>query len=117
MTRDRKPAAKAVEIPAANGSAPEAQLLPADLTVRAVSRTPAEMWETMLRFSGPTPAEQDAMRQTVDALFQRGYELVVATYDHLRHFPETAEVLGWQDGVDEAHLAERRRFFTVWLAR
>jgi molybdopterin converting factor small subunit len=117
MTRDRKPAVKAAETPTANGSAPEAQPVPADLTVRGVSRTPAEMWDTMLRFSGPTPAEQDAMRQTVDALFQRGYELVVATYDHLRHFPETAEVLGWQDGVDEAHLAERRRFFTVWLAR
>jgi hypothetical protein len=71
----------------------------------------------MLRFGGPTTTEQDAMRATVDTLFQRGYELVVATYDHLQHFPETAEVLGWQDGADEAHLAERRRFFTLWLAR
>lgn len=57
------------------------------------------------------------MRQTVDTLFQRGYEMVVATYDHLQHIPETAEILGWQEGADEAHLAERRRFFTIWLAR
>jgi hypothetical protein len=57
------------------------------------------------------------MRQTVDVLLQRGYELVVGTYDHLQRVPETAEILGWQQGEDQAHLAERRRFFTIWLAR
>lgn len=89
----------------------------ADVSIRGVRPAPDETWAMMLRFSGPTSAEQEAMRATVDTLFQRGYELVVATYDHLRDFPETAEVLGWQDGADEAHLAERRRFFTIWLAR
>lgn len=88
-----------------------------DLTVRDVQLTPAETWETMMRFSRPLANEQAAMRATVDTLFQRGYELVVATYEHLQRFPETAEVLGWQDSADEAHLAERRRFFTLWLAR
>ncbi len=87
------------------------------LIVHHVRPTAAESWETMLRFSGPTAAEKSAMQATVDTLFQRGYELVVATYDHLQRFPETAEVLGWQEGADETHLAERRRFFTIWLAR
>ncbi|GAB4327496.1 MAG: hypothetical protein Kow00117_14370 [Phototrophicales bacterium] len=88
-----------------------------DLAVRGVCPTPADTWETLLRFCSISQQEQGAMYQTVDTLFQRGYELVVATYDHLQHFPETAEILGWQKGADEAHLAERRRFFTVWLAR
>ncbi|MBI5670297.1 MAG: hypothetical protein HZC41_20065 [Chloroflexi bacterium] len=87
------------------------------LSVPGVRPTPRQAWETMLRFSGPTPAEQAAMRQTVDVLFQRGYELVVNTYEHLQRTPETAEVLGWQTGAESAHLAERRRFFTIWLAR
>ena len=88
-----------------------------DLVVRGVRPLPGETWATLLRFSGPTAEEKQAMLGTVDTLFQRGHELVVATYDHLRDFPETAEVLGWQDHVDEAHLEERRRFFTTWLAR
>lgn len=88
-----------------------------DLVVRGVKPFPGETWETLVRFSGSTDEEKGAMLQTVDTLFQRGYELVVATYDYLRSFPETAEILGWQEGVDETHLAERRRFFTTWLAR
>ena len=54
---------------------------------------------------------------TVEPLFKRGYELVVGTYDYLLANPETAAVLGWEGGADPAHLSERRRFFTVWLAR
>lgn len=87
------------------------------LSVSGVLPAPADLWQTMLRFSGPTERERAAMRQTVDVLLQRGYELVVNTYEHLQRTPETAEVLGWQDGADTAHLAERRRFFTIWLAR
>lgn len=88
-----------------------------NLTVRKVKAHPEEIWKMMMRFSGPTDAEKNAMRATVDTLFQRGYELVVAVYDHLQRVPETAEILGWQDGADDAHLAERRRFFTLWLSR
>jgi hypothetical protein len=43
--------------------------------------------------------------------------LVQQTYEYLRSVPETAAVLGWDQSVDPAHLEERRRFFTVWLAR
>jgi molybdopterin converting factor small subunit len=57
------------------------------------------------------------MLQTVEPLFKRGQELVVGNYDYLLHHHETAAILGWERGVDEDHLAERRRFFTVWLAR
>lgn len=98
-----------------NGNKP-LTILP-DLTIRNVQPRPSESWDVMIRFSGPNDAERQAMQATVDTLFQRGYELVVATYDHLQRFPETAEVLGWQEGADETHLAERRRFFTIWLAR
>lgn len=90
---------------------------PADLYVRNVRDTPAETWKMLLRFSNITEQEQAAMRNTVDVLLQNAYSFVVATYDYLRHFPETAEILGWQTGVDEQHLAERRRFFSLWLAR
>ena len=88
-----------------------------NLLLSELASTPAEIWMALQRFAGPSDREQHAMRQTVDVLFQHGYEMVVATYEHLRHVPETAEILGWEQGVDEAHLVERRRFFTIWLAR
>lgn len=88
-----------------------------DLTLRDLPPAPGDLWQKMMGFSGPAAEERAAMVQTVDVLFQRGYELVVATYDHLRNVPDTAEILGWEHGVDEAHLAERRRFLTIWLAR
>ena len=88
-----------------------------NLTLPGLRPGPEETWDAMRRFSGPTPDEIGAMRQTVDILFERGYELVTSTYDYLRKVPETAAILGWEQGVDEEHLAERRRFFTIWLAR
>lgn len=48
---------------------------------------------------------------------RRATELVVETYDYLQSVPETASILGWEDGADEDHLEERRRFFTIWIAR
>ena len=100
-----------------NGAKVKAEASAVDLGVPDVRPAPAEVWETMVRFSGPSDQELAAMRQTVDVLFQRGYELVVGTYEHLQRVPETAEILGWQHGEDQTHLAERRRFFTIWLAR
>jgi hypothetical protein len=93
-----------------NGTKPE-------LTLRGLSPMPQDTWRMMREFSGPTEPELHAMRQTVDAIFQRGYEMVVATYDYLQRNPETARILGWETRADEKHLAERRRFFTIWLAR
>ena len=57
------------------------------------------------------------MAQTVETLMRHGPEFVAGAYDYLLHFPETAAILGWEHGADPAHLAERRRFFTIWLAR
>jgi len=57
------------------------------------------------------------MLRSVETLFRRGHELVVGTYDYLLANAETAVILGWESGADPVHLAERRRFFTVWLAR
>ena len=79
--------------------------------------TPEEEWHRMRRFLGIGPVDIEAMLETVEILFRRGHELVVGNYDYLLQNHETAAILGWERGADPAHLAERRRFFTVWLAR
>jgi hypothetical protein len=66
----------------------------------------------MRGFVALSDAEINAMLTTVEALFRRGHELVVGTYDYLLHNHETAAILGWENGADPTHLAERRRFFT-----
>jgi molybdopterin converting factor small subunit len=78
---------------------------------------PAEEWHRLLSFVGLNEQDKQAMSRTVETLMARATELVVNTYNHLLSVPETAVILGWESGADEAHLAERRRFFTVWLAR
>lgn len=78
---------------------------------------PEEEWQRMLTFLNLTRAERNAMLDTVEVLFRRGHELVVGTYDILLHHPDTAAILGWEQGADPVHLSERRRFFTIWLAR
>jgi len=57
------------------------------------------------------------MTRTVETLMRRSIELVINTYDYLNSVPETAAILGWEQGVDQTHLEERRRFFTIWLSR
>lgn len=78
---------------------------------------PEEAWQRMKEFLGLGRDDMNAMAQTVEPLFRRGHELVVGTYDYLLHDHETAAILGWERGAEPAHLAERRRFFTIWLAR
>ncbi len=78
---------------------------------------PVEEWQRMLRFLGWSDKDKIAASRTIEVLFRRGPELVAGVYDYLRSVPETAAILGWERGVDEAHLEERRRFFTIWLAR
>lgn len=78
---------------------------------------PEEEWDRLRAFLQISPAEVQAMLQTVEVLFRRGPELVAGNYDYLLAHHETAVILGWDKGADPAHLAERRRFFTVWLAR
>lgn len=79
--------------------------------------TPEEEWDRLRAFLALDKNDLAAMLTTVEPLFRRGYELVVGTYDYLLAHHETAVILGWDSGADEVHLAERRRFFTVWLAR
>lgn len=79
--------------------------------------SPEEDWQRLKEFLGLSQADIAAMVETVEILFRRGHELVVGTYDYLLEDRETAVILGWERGADPAHLAERRRFFTVWLAR
>lgn len=78
---------------------------------------PEEEWQRMLTFLNLSQDERSAMLATVEILFRRGYELVVGTYDMLLQNPDTAAILGWEQGADPTHLSERRRFFTIWLAR
>ncbi len=89
----------------------------ASLELTHLAPDPRDEWRRLLRFATWTPADAQAAARSVEPLFARGHELVVQTYDYLRQTPETAAILGWEQSVDEAHLAERRRFFTVWLAR
>lgn len=79
--------------------------------------TPEKEWQRLRQFLGLNQADIQAMLETVEPLFKRGHELVVGNYDYLLQHHETAVILGWERGADEEHLAERRRFFTVWLAR
>ncbi|MBI3942424.1 MAG: MoaD/ThiS family protein [Chloroflexi bacterium] len=87
------------------------------LELRDLAPEPAEEWRRMLGFVGWNQRERLAASRSIETLFRRGPELVAQTYDYLLHVPETAAILGWEQGVDEGHLEERRRFFTVWLAR
>jgi molybdopterin converting factor small subunit len=88
-----------------------------NLEIHDLMPEPAAEWRRLLRFVGLGPADKAAMARTVEPLMRRAPDMVVGTYAHLSAVPETAAVLGWEGGADEAHLEERRRFFTVWLAR
>jgi len=89
----------------------------AQLELKGLAPTPQEEWQRSLAFVGLGAADKAAMSRSVEALMRSGAELVANTYEHLQKFPETATILGWEDGLDPQHLEERRRFFTVWLAR
>ncbi len=78
---------------------------------------PVDEWERMLRFVSLTKEDKSAMVTTVETLLRAAPKLVEDTYNYLQSVPETAAVLGWEQGFDLAHLQERRRFFTLWVAR
>jgi len=78
---------------------------------------PSEEWHRLLRFVNISSDERFAMIRSSETLVNRGQEFVIKTYDYLNSVPETAAILGWERGIDEAHLEERRRFFTMWLNR
>lgn len=90
---------------------------PQGWTLSGLTPTPEEEWRRMREFLSLSQADIKAMLETVEALLKRGHELVVGNYDYLLQNHETAAILGWERGADPEHLAERRRFFTVWLAR
>ncbi len=91
--------------------------MPSALELHDLAPEPQDEWRRMLRFVGWSADDKAAASRSIAVLFRRGPELVAQTYDYLRQVPETAAILGWEREVDEAHLEERRRFFTVWLAR
>ncbi len=87
------------------------------LELRGLWRAPEETWDTQRRFVNLNDDDLEAMVATSEILLRNAADFVVAAYDHLRNFPETASILGWEQEVDEKHLEERRRFFAVWIAR
>ncbi len=87
------------------------------LELHDLAPEPVQEWQRLLQFVGLSREDRQAMAATVEVLLRCAPELVVGTYDYLLSVPETAVILGWESGADEAHLAERRRFFAVWLAR
>lgn len=91
--------------------------IPHNLEIDNLAPAPEDEWRRMLQFVRLTEDDKLAMSRSVETLMRRAVELVVGTYDYLLSVPETAAILGWETGADEAHLEERRRFFTVWLAR
>lgn len=87
------------------------------LELHNLSSDPAEEWSRLLGFVGLTAVDKHAMSHSTEILLRRAPELVINTYNYLLSVPETAAILGWERGANEEHLAERRRFFAVWLAR
>lgn len=87
------------------------------LEITGLSPDPVESWRNTLRFVGLNHGDKAAMAASVEPLLKNSADLVIHTYEYLRSFPETAAILGWESGVDEEHLEERRRFFSIWLAR
>lgn len=79
--------------------------------------TPEAAWDSMRTFLSISRVDIEAMVATVEPLFRHGPALVADTYDYLQQNEETAAILGWEGEADPQHLAERRRFFTIWLAR
>ncbi|WP_299027355.1 protoglobin domain-containing protein [uncultured Thermanaerothrix sp.] len=99
----------------ATSVAPEGQAQIWEL--RGLDPSPEETWDHLRAFLHLDEDDLQAMLGTIEPLFQRGYDLIVENYAYLEAFPETAALLGWSGGADPQHLAERRRFFAVWLAR
>ncbi len=87
------------------------------IELSGLAPTPEEQWRRLRSFLDLNGEDLAAMAETVEILMRHGVEFVVGAYDYLLNFKETAEVLGWEHGADPEHLAERRRFFTIWLAR
>jgi molybdopterin converting factor small subunit len=85
--------------------------------LRDLAPDPREEWRRLLNFVQWGADDHRAAIVSIEPLFRAGPDLVAATYAHLASRPETAGLLGWEQHVDATHLEERRRFFTVWLAR
>lgn len=114
LLAEKKPARKANLRAAKNATA---EVTTSDGVLSGLNPAPEDEWERLRQFLSLGAEDIRAMLATVEVLFRRGYELVVGNYDYLLKNHETAAILGWEQGADPEHLSERRRFFTVWLAR
>jgi molybdopterin converting factor small subunit len=85
--------------------------------IRNLTPEPGEEWRRLLKFVGLTREDKLAMSRTPEVLMRKAPDMVVDTYNYLQSVPETAAILGWEGKFDAKHLEERRRFFTVWIAR
>lgn len=97
--------------------APDNGYTDTDIILTGLDPTPEEQWRHLRAFLALDGGDLGAMVQTVEPLLRHGSEFVAGAYDYLLRFKETAAILGWDGGADTAHLAERRRFFSIWYAR
>ena len=79
-----------------------------DFGLHGLKPDPIESFQRLCEFLGLDDACVFKMRRTSEILLQGAADFVVATYDYLSKFDETASILGWEHGMDEAHLQERR---------
>ncbi|MEZ4629787.1 MAG: protoglobin domain-containing protein [Deinococcales bacterium] len=86
-------------------------------SLEGLAPSPEEEWQKLKAFLAINDADKTAMTASVDILLKHAHELVVAVYDYLLSHQETAALLGWEKGQSSNQLAERRRFFSLWLAR
>jgi len=93
------------------------------LLLHDLAPDPRDEWVRLLAFVGWTDTDRRVAGPSVEALLAHSRELVHATYDHLMRVPETAAILGSSargatgSSATAEHLAERRAFLSVWLAR
>lgn len=116
MNAKKKIAAKKSSISLVESSKPlDSTIYP--WTLSGLNPLPEEEWYLMLKFLNINDQEFEGMRASVEALLKHSQQFVIDNYQYLAGFPETATILGWESGVDESHLADRRRFFAIWVAR
>jgi len=96
---------------------PHPALRQARWVLSGLEPSPEEAWSQLWGFLAFGEQDRRAMLDTAEALLKHAHQLVIDTYAYLQQHPETAAILGWERGADPEHLAERRRFFSLWLAR
>ncbi|NOX60610.1 MAG: hypothetical protein GXP42_01475 [Chloroflexi bacterium] len=96
---------------------PQTKTMEYQLELSGLRPDPIHTWRRLREFLQLDEHAVVQMRHTSEVLLENAAPFVVAAYDYLAQFDETAAVLGWEQEMDEEHLRERRQFFSTWMAR